>query len=178
MASTYTQKNAFGNVGVGGQELLSGEQVLQGVMNPQSNALNVAVVDSSGNPVTPSNPLPVTPGAVTPSASTKATFVRGSKAPASASVPEALAAVGTYVWQVVICGQRGAQVANTSSVFIDSISTNAQQNIELTPGAAAAPGINGSSYTITAPPGKFIDLGDIYVDVITVGDGVTWLGVL
>lgn len=177
MASTYTQKNAFGNVGVGGQELLSAEQVLQGVMAPESTSLQVTPM-IGGVLVSAANPIPTAPGAVVPSVTTKATFVTGSKAPASAGTPEALAAAATYVQQVVICGQRAARVANTGSVWIGSSSVNDSQLIELTPGAAASPGINGSSYTLTAPPGKVIDLGDIYVDSVTVGDGVTWLGVL
>lgn len=175
----YSTKNAFANVGVGGPELLSQEQIIQGVMSDNKNALNVALLDSSGNPVSPTNPLPVTPGAVVPSVTTKATFVTGSKAPASAGTPEALAAAATYVQQVVICGQRAARVANTGSVWIGSSSANDSQLVELLAGVAApGPGINGTSYTITAPPGKVIDLGDIYVDSVTVGDGVTWLGVL
>lgn len=182
MASTslYSPKNATGPMGMGGQEPLSMEQVIQGVMNPTANALNTTLLDSSGNPITTANPLPTsaTVAPPTPGPSTKATVVRGTKAPAATNTPEALAAAGTYVSQVVICGQRAARVANTSSVWIDGVAGNGLQLIELTPGAAASPGINGSSYTLTAPPGKVIDLGDIYVQSITLTDGVSWLGFL
>jgi hypothetical protein len=178
MADTYTTKNAFARVGVGGPELLSMEQVLQGVMAPESTSLQVTPM-IGGVLVSAANPIPTAPGAVVPSVTTKATFVTGSKAPASAGTPEALAAAATYVQQVVICAQRAARVANTGSVWIGSSSANDSQLVELLAGVAApGPGINGSSYTITAPPGKVIDLGDIYVDSVTVGDGVTWLGVL
>ena len=132
--------------------------------------------------VSPATPLPITGSLVvtppTPGASTKATFVRGILAPAATGTPEQLAATGTYVNSVTIIAQRAARVANTSSVWIDAIATNNTQLIELTPGAAASPGINGSAYSFNAPPGKVIDLGDIYVDAITLGDGVTFLGLL
>lgn len=182
MASTslYSPKNATGPVGMGGQEPLSMEQVIQGVMDPTATSLQTTLM-LAGSPVSASTPLPVTATVAppTPGAATKATFVQGSKAPASAGTPEALAAAGTYVQQVVICGQRAARVANTGSVWIGSTSTNDAQLVELLAGVAApGPGINGSSYTITAPPGKVIDLGDIYVDSVTAGDGVTYLGVL
>ncbi len=137
-------------------------------------------------PVSAENPLPVDvsvtvepapPAPVVPGVGTKATFVTGSKLPASAATPERLAAPGTYVSSVTIIGQRLARVANASSVFIGSSSVNDSQLVELTPGGTV-PGVNGSAYSFTAPPGRVIDLGDIYVDVITVGDGVTYLGVL
>lgn len=136
--------------------------------------------------VSAENPLPVSasvtvepapPAPVVPSGTTQAAFVQGSILPASAATPERLAAVGTYVSSVTIIGQRLARVANTSSVFLGSTPTNGEQLVELTPGGAV-PGVNGSSYSLTAPPGRVIDLGDIYVDIITVGDGVTYWGLL
>lgn len=117
--------------------------------------------DSTGSTTT------ITPS--TPGVATKAAFVRALKAPASVAVPEALAAAGTYVSTVTIWAQRAARVANTSSVFIDSVSANDTQLIELIP---------GSFITLTAPPNKYIDLGEIYVDSVTLGDGVFILGLL
>ncbi len=138
--------------------------------------------DVSGNPVPVSAaaPLPVSSSVAppTPGTGTKATFVRGAKIPAATGTPERIAAVGTYVNSVTIVAQRAARVTNTSSVWIDAIATNDLQLIELTPGASASPGINGSAYSFNAPPGKVIDLGDIYVDAVTLGDGVTFLGLL
>ncbi len=130
--------------------------------------------------ITAANPLPIA-GTITPptpGTGTKATFVRGTKAPAATGTPEPIAAAGTYVSSVTIIAQRAARVANTSSVWIDATATNDAQLIELTPGAAASPGINGSAYSFNAPPGKVIDLGDLYVDAVTLGDGVTFLGLL
>lgn len=127
-------------------------------------------------PVGATNPVPTVASAVPPSAANKATFVRGTKIPAAIATPERIAAVGTYVHSVTIIGQRAARVPNTSSVWIDAVATNDGQLIELTPGTSPGPGINGSSYTLTAPPGKVIDLGDIYVDSETLGDGVSYLG--
>lgn len=136
-------------------------------------------------PVSADNPLPVsgtivtTPGPpepVVPGPTTKATFVQGSKLPASAGTPERLAAVGTYVSSVTLIAQRLARVPNTGSVWIGSTSGNDTQLVELTPGSVGNP--NGSAYSFTAPPGRVIDLGDIYVDSVTTGDGVTYFGVL
>jgi hypothetical protein len=127
------------------------------------------IIGADGAPFSASNPMPVTPIAPTPGTSNTASFVRGLKAPASTSVPEALAATGTYVQSVVIVAMRAARVANTGSVFIDSVSADSAQLIELSP---------GSTYTITAPPGKVIDLGGIYVDAATLTDGVFFFGVV
>lgn len=137
-------------------------------------------------PVSEENPLPIvgtittTPGPpepVVPGSGTKGTVKQGSILPASAATPERLAPVGTYVSFVTIIGQRLARVANTSSVFIGATSVNGEQLVELTPGGTV-PGVNGSSYSLAAPPGRVIDLGDIWVDIITVGDGATYFGIL
>lgn len=126
--------------------------------------------DSNGNPqvVTAANPLPVQ--SVTPAAAaSKATFVRGYAAPTATGTPVHFAASGTYVSSVVITAVRTGRVANTATVWIDAISTNDAQAITLVPGA---------SFSITAPPGKVIDLGDLYVDSGTLTDGIFYLGVL
>lgn len=136
-------------------------------------------------PVSADNPLPIagqitaTPGPpepVVPGAGTKATFVQGSKLPAAAGTPERLAAPGTYVSSVTLIAQRLARVPNTDPVWIGSTSANDTQLVQLTPGTEDFP--NGSAYSFTAPPGRVIDLGDIYVDIETAGDGVTYFGVL
>lgn len=135
--------------------------------------------------VSAENPLPITgsitttpapPEPVVPSGTTKATFVEGSKLPVAAGTPERLAAVGTYVSQVTIIGQRLARVPNTGLAWLGSTLTNDTQLVALAPGSVEYP--NGSFYSITAPPGRVIDLGDIYVDIVTAGDGVTYWGVL
>lgn len=118
--------------------------------------------------VSATDPLPVT--VIAPAvAANKATFVRGSKAPADIAVPERIAAVGTFVQSVLIIAQKAGRAGNAGSVFIDSIAGNDAQLVELVPGA---------QIPFTAPPGKVIDLGDIYVDAVTLGDGVTFLAVL
>lgn len=127
------------------------------------------VTGADGDPVSAANPFAVTPVAPVPSATTKATISRGLLAPAAIATPERLAAVGTYVQTVTIWAMRAARVANAGSVFIDAIGTNDLQLIELTPGAYI---------TFTAPPGKVIDLGDIYVDSVTLTDGVFFLGLV
>lgn len=119
--------------------------------------------------VTPTAPLPTVNTAPSASSSTAAAFVRGTKAPAATGTPEALAADGTYVQTVTIVALRTGRVANTSSVWIDSTATNDAQLLELIPGAFV---------TLTAPPGKVIDLNDIYVDSTTLTDGVFFWGML
>lgn len=129
--------------------------------------INVGTSSETEVKTSPTSPLPVqiTPGTTT----TAATFVRGNKAPASTSVPEALASAGTYVRTVTIFAQRASRVANAASVYIDSTSGDGTQQIELVP---------GTSITITALDGKVIDLGSIYVDSTTVTDGVYYFGLL
>lgn len=146
---------------------------------------NATSVGPTELPVSADNPLPIsgtivaTPGPpepVVPGVGTKATFVQGSVLPVAAGTPERLAAPGTYVSSVTLFGQRLARVPNTDPVWFGSTSADDSQLVQLTPGTAEFP--NGSAYSFTAPPGRVIDLGDIYVDVETAGDGVTYLGVL
>lgn len=120
-------------------------------------------------------PLPV--NFISPAtAANKATFVRGFVAPASIGTPEALAASGTYVQKVTIFAIRASRTTNTSSVWVDGIATNNAQSIELLPGSAANP--MGAFVSFEAPPGKVIDLADIYVDSVTVTDGVFYIGMI
>lgn len=115
-------------------------------------------------------------GLTAATAANKATFVRGFKAPASIGAPEALAASGTYVQKVTIFAIRASRTTNTSSVWVDAIATNNAQSIELLPGSAGNP--MGAFVSFEAPPGKVIDLADIYVDAATVTDGVFYLGMI
>lgn len=121
--------------------------------------------------VSAANPLPVTATIAPPApgVATKATFVRGLKAPAAIGAPEAIAAAGTYVSSVKIYGLRDARVQNVDSVYVDATAANDAQLIELTPGAFIE---------FVAPAGKVIDLGDLYVDAKTFTDGVFFIGQL
>lgn len=122
------------------------------------------------NPVAVSTADPLPVQVLAPAVATnKATIVRGLKAPAAIGTPEALAAAGTFVQTVTIWALRAARVANTGSVFVDTTSANDAQLIELTPAAYV---------TFTAPPGKVIDLADIFVDAATLTDGVLYVGML
>jgi len=120
--------------------------------------------------VSATTPLPVQ--LTTPATNTAAricAFVRGHKAPADVDVPEALAADNTFVSTVTIFAQRASRVANSSNVYVDATATNNLQAMEIAPGGAV---------TMTAPPGKVIDLNDLYVDSVTVTDGVFYIGML
>lgn len=97
---------------------------------------------------------------------TSSTLSEGTRAPADIATPEAIAASTTLVQSVIIRAGRTARVANTSSVWIGKTSTNDSQLIELIP---------GNTITLTAPPGENIDLNLIYVDSVTLTDGVVWM---
>lgn len=130
--------------------------------------INYQATDGSIPRVTPDTPLPVTLGTTPAGTSTKATLVSGYKIPAATATPEAVAAAGTYVQSVTIFAQRATQgTANTSSLYVDWTSGNGTQLIEIPV---------GGFQVITAPPGKYLDLGDIYVDSVTAGDGVLYRG--
>lgn len=127
--------------------------------------INVGTSTETEVKTSPTSPLPVQINPIT--SNTASTFVRGNKAPASTSVPEAIAAAGTYVRTVTIFGQRASRVANSTAVYVDSTSADGTQQLELLPGAFI---------TFTATDGKVIDLGGLYVDSTTTGDGVYYLG--
>ncbi len=55
----YSPKNAVGPTGMGGNNPLSGEQVLQGVMDPTATSLQTTPM-IGGSPASAANPLPVT----------------------------------------------------------------------------------------------------------------------
>lgn len=121
-------------------------------------------------PVSPTNPLPVlatfTPGA----ASTVATVTEGHKAPAAIGTPEALAGVSTKVATVTLIAQRaGRGVANVGSVYWGWSAGNDTQVKELVP---------GDQIVISAPPGKLIDLANLYIDAATATDGVAWVAMV
>lgn len=82
------------------------------------------------------------------------------KSVASAGTPEALAAAGTLVVSVLIVPKRG----NTNPVWIGSSGTNDAPSVKVTDTGVA----------LTAPPGTRIDLGLIFVDVTTNGEGVAY----
>jgi hypothetical protein len=111
--------------------------------------------------------IPVTSTPTSTAPTTAATFAEGTKAPAAIATPEALATTN-LVHSVIIRAGRTARVSNTGSVWIGTTSTNDSQLIELIPGAVL---------TISAPPGKYIDLATIYVDSVTLTDGVIYVAV-
>lgn len=154
----YSKANAVAPGSGRARLFLKAEEILQGVMSVDQNAVSVALVPQAG------------------STTNKATFVRGFKAPAAIGTPEALAASGTYVQKVTIFAIRASRTTNTSSVWVDGIATNNAQSIELLPGSAGNP--MGAFVSFEAPPGKVIDLADIYVDAATVTDGVFYLGMI
>lgn len=109
--------------------------------------------------------IPVTSAPSSTAPTVAATVLEGTRAPAATTTPEALTTTN-LVHSVLIRAGRTARVANTGSVWIGVTSTNDTQLIELVPGA---------TITFTAPPGKYIDLATIYVDAVTLTDGVVYV---
>jgi hypothetical protein len=87
-------------------------------------------------------------------------FATAVKTVASTGTPEALAAAGTLCSSVLIVPKRG----NTTAVYIGSSATNDAQHVL----------VGATGVLLTAPHGTRIDLGSIYVDVATNGEGVAY----
>ncbi len=113
------------------------------------------------------NPLPVTN--VTPTGAATATYIQGFKTVAATGTPELMKATTGLVSSVVIQGYKAQGTLNTGNVYIGSVVTDATDPIAIVP---------GGSITIDAPPGKFIDLNTLYIDVATAADGVGYFGVV
>lgn len=116
--------------------------------------------------VSASNPLPVQPAAN--ASTTAATLDQAVKTVADAGTPERLAASATLVESVQIQACKGFNTANAGAVFIGSTSGNDANYLRLRP---------WETLVISAPAGKKIDLNQIYIDVATNGDGVSYLSV-
>lgn len=118
--------------------------------------------------VSATNPLPVTAGPTSTSAAT-ATYIQGFKTVAATGTPELMKASTGLVSSVVIQGYKAQGTLNTGNVYIGSVVTDAADPVAIVP---------GGSLTIDAPPGKFIDLNTLYIDVATAADGVGYFGVV
>ncbi len=91
-------------------------------------------------------------------------FREVTKTNSDAAVPVRLVATrGQYFRSATVYGKLHARTNNTSSVWLGINSTNNTQPIEVTA---------GGSVVISAPVNSFFDLYDIYLDVVTAGDGV------
>jgi len=133
-------------------------EIIQGVVNPTQNALQVQVVPAGGGS-----------GSGGGSSATKAVPVRGFATVATAGTSVNLAAVGTLVQTVTIYAQKAARGTNTGAVYVDTVGGASGPQIKLNPGAWIV---------FTAPPGEVIDLSNIYVDALNNGDGVLYVGLL
>lgn len=119
------------------------------------------LVDDQGNA------LPVT--VVTPTGAATATYIQGFKTVTATNTPELMKATTGLVSSVVIQGYKAQGTLNTGNVYIGSSASDATDPIAIVP---------GGSLTIDAPPGKFIDLNTLYIDVATAADGVGYFGVV
>lgn len=99
---------------------------------------------------------------------TAATLTQGVKTVSATGTPEALVASATLVEKVIITATKGFNSANTTAVFVGRSGTNDQNYIRLMPWDALV---------LDAPPGKKIDLNQIYIDVTTNGDGVAYFAI-
>ena len=94
-----------------------------------------------------------------------ATFLQGVKTVAATGTPERLVAESTLVDSVELFARKAAGTANTGNIWIGPASAD---------GAQLRIMAAGDSITYSAPPGKKIDLYNIYIDVATAGDGVVY----
>lgn len=87
----------------------------------------------------------------------------GKKIPAAIATPEALSSVSLHVTEVTIKAFRD-RVVNTGNVYLGPVGgANDSQTYPLVP---------GGELKLVASPGQTIDLADILVDAVTLGDGV------
>jgi hypothetical protein len=84
-------------------------------------------------------------------------------------VPQPLTATSTLVEAVEIQPARDRATPNAGAIWIGPTSGNGTQLRRIT--NADVP------YIVTAPPGKKIDLSQIFVGVANAGDGVVWTAV-
>lgn len=99
-------------------------------------------------------PLPVT---LSTAVTTEGTLTHFTKTVAATGTPEAMASAGTTCKTVVLSPLR----TNTGDVYMGASSTNNAQHV-------IVPGV----IVLDAPPGKLLDLSDIYLDVTVNGEGV------
>lgn len=80
-----------------------------------------------------------------------------------AAVPVTLTNVVTKAIRCTLIGRKANRTANTGTVYVGMLSANDSQPIEITAGAVVS---------VLIPDGRALDLSKIYLDVVTVGDGV------
>lgn len=97
-------------------------------------------------------------------------YAVGVKTVAASGTPERMHATEGAVKckKLTIWGRKSARVANTGIVYLGPSSTNDSENNVI---VLAASG----EFTITAVDGQYIDPYNIYIDVVTNADGVTYL---
>jgi hypothetical protein len=144
---------------------------------PGSPQISHIAVTNSDQPTPSQNPFSPAPllvdrltGALfvspaTNESTTAATFLQGVKTVAATATPERLVAESTLVDSVELFARKAAGTANTGNIWIGPASAD---------GAQLRIMAAGDSITYSAPPGKKIDLYDIYIDVATAGDGVVY----
>jgi hypothetical protein len=99
----------------------------------------------------------------------RASFLQGFKTVAATATPELMSSSSVKVSSVLIQGYKAQGTLNTGNVYIGSVVTDATDPIAIVP---------GGSLIIDAPPGKYIDLNTLYIDVATAADGVGYFGVV
>lgn len=96
------------------------------------------------------------------------TPITGRKTVASAGTPEALVSAPRSVQSVELVAQKAQNSANTGTVYIGWSATNGTQD---------RPMAAGDKWAITAGPNQMLDLSQIYIDVATDADGVTFTAI-
>lgn len=94
-------------------------------------------------------------------------LVEGTKVVAATGVPERLSLVPIFVSSIEFVAQKAQGSANTGNIWIGIVGTDG------TPKRLMA---TGTTFTMSAPKDEKINLMDIWIDVATAGDGVTYFG--
>lgn len=85
------------------------------------------------------------------------------KTVAATGTPEALGADTVEFTTITFVGKKAARTSNTSTVYVQFVSSNDAPGIPIT---------SGDVKTVNAPTGKVFNASQFYIDVETNGDGV------
>lgn len=92
--------------------------------------------------------------------------IDGIKTVASAGTPEALVATDTFVQSVELYAQKAQFTDNAGDIGLGWSATNGTQYKRM-----AA----GDKFSMTAGEGNKLNLAAVYIDVVTAGDGVSFV---
>lgn len=90
---------------------------------------------------------------------------QGRTAVTAAGTPQRLSTVEILVDSVELHARKNVTTANTGAVYV-GVSKNAGENYRVL--------LAGETFTMTANPGRKLNLQNIFIDAATTADAVTW----